>query len=585
MLHIGVIEGNGFFDYKDNLRNYTFIKMIDGHEEQEKSDNNYYDDDEDKDDRKYTVFFHMKDKGTGSIVSALEKIRGEAEWYERDDIAVVFDTMNTQKGDKAINVETIEDALENTNLLESIKEIVRADKNAYFFIMNQLQEKYNAYFSGICCEQFWVYQDHGDHIELNGPQRNTDWYNYKVHFDSKTVVLPDQIGGKPVTCISQGAFSSCSGVEMFILPESVDDIGANAFYSCEDLKKMEIPKGVEKIKEDTFEHCESLETVDILGPVTQIEKDAFAWCKSLREINIPPTLKSIGEGAFCSCSVLTSIDLPEGLTSIGEEAFRFCSGLENIEIPKGIKKIENQTFEYCRALSSLRFNEGLEVIGEEVFVECHGLERIVLPQTLTTINKKAFHLCGMTMVVPSSVVNIDEEAWDSYTIAEVTPGSSAEQYCKRHEYRYKYSDSDVIDIKADRYARRKNETLASVRRSHPYDYVGVVVKITESFRRIGGSFNGYPSFEAQVHSDTQGDRTLFFGGHFYNAGKRGHNYRDNAFTQACQKVHEGTIIVLPYSAATSSYIKICTCPQVAYSELQYQVNKHVDYQTFEVPKE
>jgi hypothetical protein len=88
------------------------------------------------------------------------------------------------------------------------------------------------------------------------------------------LVIPDTIGGNPVTSIGDYAFYICTSLT---IPDSVTSIGANAFRSCSSLTSITIPDGV----------------------------------------------TSIGDLAFWNCTSLTGITIPDGVTSIGEGAFRF----------------------------------------------------------------------------------------------------------------------------------------------------------------------------------------------------------------------------------------------------------------------
>lgn len=100
------------------------------------------------------------------------------------------------------------------------------------------------------------------------------------------VVIPDKIGGAPVT-----------------------QIGFYAFEAKDELLTVAVPATVEKI-------CEC----------------AFCGCASLYSINLPDKLKEIERGAFVDCVSLTTITLPESVEKVGEEAFTGCEGLTELNI-------------------------------------------------------------------------------------------------------------------------------------------------------------------------------------------------------------------------------------------------------------
>jgi hypothetical protein len=100
------------------------------------------------------------------------------------------------------------------------------------------------------------------------------------------LIIPDTIGGNPVTSIGNYAFDRCGSLTA-IIPPSVTSIGNGAFH----------------------------------------------FCTSLSIIVIPHSVTSIGQSAFYRCSSLTSINIPDGVTSIGGLAFYFCTSLTSITIP------------------------------------------------------------------------------------------------------------------------------------------------------------------------------------------------------------------------------------------------------------
>ena len=46
------------------------------------------------------------------------------------------------------------------------------------------------------------------------------------------VVIPERLGGKPVTSINNWAFWKCSKVTKFTIPDSVTNIGESSFEDC-----------------------------------------------------------------------------------------------------------------------------------------------------------------------------------------------------------------------------------------------------------------------------------------------------------------------------------------------------------------
>ena len=100
------------------------------------------------------------------------------------------------------------------------------------------------------------------------------------------VVVPDELGGAPVT-----------------------EIGYYAFEAKYDITSVRLPE-----------------------TVTLICEGAFMDCHSMAEINIPEAVTGIERGAFVACTSLTELNIPANVTFIQEEAFTACEGLQTLVI-------------------------------------------------------------------------------------------------------------------------------------------------------------------------------------------------------------------------------------------------------------
>lgn len=73
----------------------------------------------------------------------------------------------------------------------------------------------------------------------------------------KTVSIPKEIRGCPVTYIADAAFENHLNVEKVILPDTLEGIGWFAFRGCIALCEVEIPTSISKIEYGAFENCNS----------------------------------------------------------------------------------------------------------------------------------------------------------------------------------------------------------------------------------------------------------------------------------------------------------------------------------------
>ena len=239
-----------------------------------------------------------------------------------------------------------------------------------------------------------TYEINGESVTITGYTGN-----------EASVVIPNEIEGKPVTAIGERAFYQNKTLTSVAIPDSVTGIGKSAFYKS-GLENINIPAGVTTIGMYAFANCESLssatfadgsalssigsdvfassglENIEIPAEVTSIGEFAFYNCKSLSSVTFAEgsRLSSIGDFAFSLTYSLTSIEIPDGVTVIGDFAF-LESGLENINIPAGVTTIEMSTFWECYKLESITF-EGRtapELGGDGVFDGCTALTAIHVP--------------------------------------------------------------------------------------------------------------------------------------------------------------------------------------------------------------
>jgi len=297
---------------------------------------------------------------------------------------------------------------------------------------------------------------------------------------SGDVVIPDTIGGYPVTSIGGYAFYNCTSLVSIDIPDSVTSIGGDAFCNCTSLASIDIPASVTSIGDWAFWGCTSLVSIDIPDSVTSIGKYAFSDCTSLASIDIPASVTSIDSDAFRNCTSLASItvdsnnayyssdergvlfnknkttliqypagnsatsyDIPDSVTSIGSYAFSYCTSLASIDIPDSVTSIGKYAFFDCTSLASVTFGENslLTSIGSSAFRYCTSLASIDIPDSVTSIGEDAFYYCtslaSVTFGKNSLLTSIDSDAfYDCWSLVSIdipdsvtSIGEGAFYYC------------------------------------------------------------------------------------------------------------------------------------------------------------
>ncbi len=260
----------------------------------------------------------------------------------------------------------------------------------------------------------------------------------------RTIVVPTEIDGLPVTAIADGTVEeptlSFSWQITLAIPTGIKTIGAYAFYG-NDLSALKIDEGL-----------------------TDIGNYAFANTNSIEKIKLPSTVKNIGEGAFSDVTTLTSFSVEENssLVTIGKDCFDGSLALAKFTLPDSADYIiDYRSFsgsgiaEYIdsgdtnmysvtdgavygtvgeknalvlfpvKKTGEFRVAEGTAVIGEGAFAEC-TLSAVTLPEGVVTVEKHAFYRCSATQLTieGNTLTTIGEESYFGSNFRSVTLPSS-----------------------------------------------------------------------------------------------------------------------------------------------------------------
>lgn len=184
---------------------------------------------------------------------------------------------------------------------------------------------------------------------------------------SGDLVIPDMLGGVPVTEIGTSAFISNDNITSITFPETVTEIAGSAFAGCDGLTEIIIPDTVTVLGDGAFADCKNLVSVSTGNGITEIGTRTFHWCDSLKNVTIGNSVTVIGEEAFSQSKVLESIVIPDNVTEIGPYSFYRSPVLSSVAIGKGLKTIGYRAFWDCPALDEVIIPDNVEVIEAEAF--------------------------------------------------------------------------------------------------------------------------------------------------------------------------------------------------------------------------
>lgn len=210
------------------------------------------------------------------------------------------------------------------------------------------------------------------------------------HGSDKTVVIPSQIEGKPVTAVGRQGFWYNDTVTKVILPDTVTVIGEEAFNYCTDLETVVLSSGLKEIERNAFKNCLALSSVTLPDTLETIGESAFSNCSALKHIRIPKSLREWYGSFFMSG--LETVEFEEGIESIGNGVFAGTQ-LKEVVLPATVKRLEYAAFNDCLKLESVILNDGLETIGKHAFGWNYSLTEVIIPASVVNMTEFAFEGC------------------------------------------------------------------------------------------------------------------------------------------------------------------------------------------------
>lgn len=393
-----------------------------------------------------------------------------------------------------------------------------------------------------------TYHVYSDHCEL-----------FEAHKGLVSCEIPSEIEDKPVTVISDRAFSgctkltditlpdsliyirssafkNCSALTSIVIPDSVTSIGNQAFSTCEALENVKLSNNLTELKSGTFYRCSSFKSVTIPDSVTVCSGEAFTNCTSLTEIivgenntglcsvdgilfdknkttlknypsgitdeeySVPDGVEIIESGAFSYNQYLKNVNIPDSVTDIGSLAFFVCEALEGISLPDGITEIKGNTFGACYEFGSVRIPSGVSIIDSLAFQQCNRLTSVVVPESTIEIGFESFSGCWDLSHI--YILNPDCEIYDAGDTICNSNYLSVDRYDGTI---YGYSNS-TAQAHAEKYgfAFKSIDNFGDVNLDGAVNALDASLVLTEYASTSTGqqpSFNDITSFNADVDFD------------------------------------------------------------------------------------
>lgn len=245
------------------------------------------------------------------------------------------------------------------------------------------------------------------------------------------VVIPETLGGLPVTVVADGAFECVNGLQILSisLPKYLSSFSANALFGNVSLQKIELDEENTNfcLKDGVLYNANMGKLIlypaaaeatffDVPSGVRIIGPAAFYAAENLKRITLPISLATISNagtnlpGAFEGCTSLTKVDIPTTVRTIGDYAFMNCTALSEVNIP--------------------RSNYKDRVIGLGAFLNCPKLEQIRLYDCVTSVAAEAFGY----VVEPNYEGIMISEKLESFRIYGLNSADSAGRYATENGF-------------------------------------------------------------------------------------------------------------------------------------------------------
>ncbi len=193
--------------------------------------------------------------------------------------------------------------------------------------------------------------------------------------------------------------------------------------------------------------------LDTDGTLTVSGRGAMCTCiQVLRGSNVggTPTFWGISSPWYQYRSQITRVVIDEGVTGIGLRCFYNCSSIVTLELPSTLERIAADAFYNTGSLrhvyyagSEQEWNDDVGYSGFGSSVAMHfGAENpvvpdLVLPAGTTVIGSEAFAGMGARVIlVPETVQEIADDAFDTGVTLIVAAGSPAEAWAREHLVRF-----------------------------------------------------------------------------------------------------------------------------------------------------
>lgn len=226
--------------------------------------------------------------------------------------------------------------------------------------------------------------------------------SYEDSTARRTLVIPDEIEGKPVTKIDKFGIANAESLLEIHIGKNVKEIDDWGIANNGNLFKFTVDPDNEYFCAVDGVLFNKQRTKLVSYP----ERHQDPYDESFLDLNVNKSIPSAPE-------VTDEVDLiyvvPEGVQELAPHSFYCVDRLEKLVLPDSLKRIGNMALFQMYGLKEINFPEGLESIGKDGVAFCTALTEIELPSTIKKLEKYAFFDCNKVTKVTVKAKQSDVE--------------------------------------------------------------------------------------------------------------------------------------------------------------------------------
>ena len=237
----------------------------------------------------------------------------------------------------------------------------------------------------------------------------------------KTVFIPAEYEGKPVTAVKEGGFSgeNCFALtDVVVRQQAAFEIGVGAFAGLKNLRSVDFNASAVTVGANAFENCIGLKEINFKAPVEKLTVASYAFKNAgFEAVELEAEEVYVSAYAFANCASVKALVI-NGLVEFDPSAVNGCTALASMTVTGNYYSEGGNVYatvegakvlvRYAPAAPATSFAPAECQIGAYAFRNAVNLTLIDL-SNVTYVGEYAFLSSSVTQFEGS----FDASAWDA----------------------------------------------------------------------------------------------------------------------------------------------------------------------------